>query len=360
MANKVNGIKIYPKHSLGSILCASFGVFAGFMLIIGLTFFPIFGATINGELMQVNAVDFIAYCPTLSLLGLDSIFSGMTGFTHFLAPSKYNDTFFEYVDLFKSGAADSGNYAVFWYGDAAQYGLDIILSVNYLLLMFFGLFLFIEGIIRLATGTFQKTARAFTIVCFFLMLFFIISSFFTNFCLKYIALEMMEEGETYVPKVCPMQYILFFILLACSIVQHCVYNSTIKGKLYVADARLIKGQKEPVKEPKRSKKDKKATEEVTEEEIVEETPAEEPASEAPVEEKSAPTEEPTVEEVAEEQPVAEPIPEPTPEPVPEAPKEEPAPVEAPIAEPAPEAPAEEKSAPFKETKAAPKEAKKSE
>ena len=331
MANKVNGIKIYPKHSLGSILCASFGVFAGFMLLIGLTFFPIFGATINGELMQVNAVDFIAYCPTLSSFGVDSIFSGMKGFSHFLAPSKYNDLFFEYVDLFKSGAANSENYAVFWYGDASQYGLDIIIAVNFLLLMFFGLFLFIEGIVRLGTGTFHKTAKPFTIVCFFLMLFFIISTFFTNFCLKYLALEMMGEGETYVPKVCPMQYILFFLLLACLIVQHCVYNSMIKGKLYVADARLIKGQKEEPKQPKRSKKASKEETIPEEEVVVEETPVEE----VPVEQSAL-------------------------EPVPEVPKEEPAPVENPVAEPAPEAPTAKESAPIEEPKVASEEAKKSE
>ena len=291
MATKVNGIKIYPKHSLGAILCASFGVFAGFMIIISLTFFPILGATINGTLMQVNAFDYLTYAHIFEAFGLDSL-SNMSGFTHFLAPNKYNYEFFTYLDSFRNGASSTENYAVFWYGSASG-AFDAILGASYILMMFFGLFLFIEGIVRLATGTFHKTAKPFTIVCFFLMLLFLTSSFFTNFCAKYLALELMEEGATYDPKVCPMQYILFFILLACWIVQHCIYNSMIKGKLYVADARLIKGQKEL----KKRKKTRRSTKEevIPEEEVIaEEVPAEQLA---PLE--AAPAPEPVK---AEEQP----------------------------------------------------------
>lgn len=333
MANKVNGIKIYPKHSLGSILSASFGVFAGFMLIIGLTFFPILGATINGTVSQVNAFDYLLYSHSI-LIKLDFL-SGLAGITHFLAPSKYSGEFFNYLHMFKAGAHTTGNYAVGWYPEAAQYGFDVILHLNYLLLMFFGLYLLIEGIIRLATGTFHKTAKPFTIVCFFLMLFFMICSFFTNFCAKYLALELMPEGETYVPKACPMQYILFFLMLACWIVQNWVYNKMIKGKLYVADARLIKGQKEEPKQPKRSKKASKEEEIPEEEVVVEETPLKEV-------------------------PVEQPAPEPAPKPVPEAPKEERAPSEQPVAESVTEAPAAKESAHTEEPKVAPEEAKKSE
>lgn len=300
MVSKVNRIKIYPKHSLGSILCASFAVFAGFMLIIGLTFFPILGATVNGKLTQVNAFDYLTYIPAFSSLRLD----GITGFTHFLNKGAYTRDFFDHLIAFRSVASGTGNYAVFWY-DAGAPALDTIIGVTFLLMMLMAAVLFIEGIVRLATGTYHKSAKGLTIACFFLMLLFIIASFFTNFCAKYLARELMADGETYDPKVCPMQYILFFIMLACWIVQHCVYNSMIKGKLYVADARLIKGQKEIKKQQKRSKK-----------ELVEETIPEEPAvEEAPVvEEQPAPVEEPTP------APQPELTPEPSPAPVPVEPE----------------------------------------
>ena len=333
MATKVNGIKIYPKHALGSILSASFGTFAGFMLIIGLTFFPILGATINGEVTQVNAFDYLIYAPALSP-NFDFL-SGLAGITHFLKPSRYNGEFFNYLNLFKDKAPGAGNYVVYWYGYDACNAFDVVISVCYILLIIFGLWLFIEGVVRLCTGTYHKNAKPLTVVCFFLMLLFLTCSFFTNFCAKYIAKEVMLEGETYDPKACPMQYILFFLLLACWIVQHCVYNSMIKGKLYVADARLIKGQKEEPKQPKRSKKASK--------------------------EEAIPEEEVVVEETSiEEAPVEQPAREPSPEPVPEAPKEEVAPTEQPVAEPAPEAPLAKESAPTEEPKIAPEEAKKSE
>ena len=291
MANKVNGIKIYPKHSLGSVLCASFGTFAGFMLVIGLTFFPILGATINGKLTQVNAFDYLTYAPFFSSLGLD----GITGFTHFLNKNAYNRDFFDHLIAFRSLASGTGNYAVVWY-DAGANVLDAIISFTFVLMMIMAAFLFIEGIIRLITGTYHKSAKGLTIACFFLMLLFITASFFTNFCAKYLARELMSDGETYVPKACPMQYILFFLMLACWIVQHYVYNSMIKGKLYVADARLIKGQKEIKKQQKRAKKES-VEEPIPEEPIVEEAPV---VQEEPVEE-----------------PAPAPQPEPTPEPTPE-------------------------------------------
>ena len=118
----------------------------------------------------------------------------------------------------------------------------------------------------------------------------------------------MPEGETYVPKVCPMQYIVFFILLGCWILQHWVYNSMIKGKLYVADARLIKGHKEPKFDRKALKKklkeQEKLDEDTPDEVIVEELPVEEATIEVPAEEvkevpkeetKEAPTDEVKVE-----------------------------------------------------------------
>lgn len=308
MANKVNGIKIYPKHSLGSVLCASFGTFAGFMLIIGLTFFPILGATINGKLTQVNAFDYLTYAPFFSSLGLD----GITGFTHFLNKNAYSRDFFDHLIAFRSLASGTGNYAVVWY-DAGANVLDAIISFTFVLMMIMAAFLFIEGIIRLITGTYHKSAKGLTIACFFLMLLFITASFFTNFCAKYLARELMSDGETYVPKACPMQYILFFLMLACWIVQHYVYNSMIKGKLYVADARLIKGQKEIKKQQKRSKKES-VEEPIPEEPIVEEAPV---VQEEPVEEPApAPQPEPTPE------PTLESTPEPTPEPKAEVKPEE--------------------------------------
>lgn len=331
MANKVNGIKIYPKHSLGAILCASFGTFAGFMLVIGLTFFPILGATINGKLTQVNAFDYLTYAPFFSSLGLD----GITGFTHFLNKNAYNRDFFDHLIAFRSLASGTGNYAVVWY-DAGANVLDAIISFTFVLMMIMAAFLFIEGIIRLITGTYHKSAKGLTIACFFLMLLFITASFFTNFCAKYLAREVMSEGETYVPKACPMQYILFFLMLACWIVQHYVYNSMIKGKLYVADARLIKGQKELKKRKKtrRTNKEEEIPEEVAVEEVpVEEVPAEQPG---PVEVPPAP--EPVK---AEEQPKPEPAPAPEATRVEEQPKPKAAPKVKPNEEPKVEANKEE-------------------
>ena len=315
MVSKVNGIKIYPKHSLGCILSASFGTFVGFMLLIGLTLFPIFGATINGQIMQVNGMDYFADVVSRSLSSLGDVLHSIGNATHFLASKKYNLELLNYFETFRNSASNIENYAVCWYGSAYK-AFDIILAGCYALLMLFALALFIEGIIRLATGTYHKNAKSFTIVSFFLMLLFIIASFITNFCTKYIALEVLEEGETYVAKTCAMQYVLFFICLFAWIGQHWVFTTMIKGKLYVADGRLIRKHKDKddeIKvESKKSKKQKaqepvaeEETEEVVEE-VVEEPTVEETTlvEEVPTGEEPAPQEVP-VEEVKPAEPVGE-------------------------------------------------------
>lgn len=280
MVSKVNGIKIYPKHSLGCILSASFGTFVGFMLLIGLTLFPIFGATINGQIMQVNGMDYFADVISRTSGSLGNVLHSIGNATHFLASKKYNLELLNYFETFRDSASSIENYAVSWYGNAYK-AFDIILTGCYALLMLFALALFIEGIIRLATGTYHKNAKSFTVVCFFLMLLFVIASFMTNFCTKYIALEVLGEGQTYVAKTCAMQYSLFFICLFAWIGQHWVYSSMIKGKLYVADGRLIRKHKDKddeIKvERKKSKKEKEA--DPIPEEVVEEVPIEEPAPE---------------------------------------------------------------------------------
>lgn len=273
MASKVNGIRLYSKRSIGCILSASFCVLVGLMIVLGLTFFPIFKAEINGVVSQANAFDYLAAVANDNNIDfLDSI----KGFTHFLNSNAYNDTIFDSFKTFKNSAENVPNVAVSWYGSVYAV-VDIVLGACYGILLVLGLYILIEGIVRLATGTYPKQSRAFTVISFFVMLLFVISSFITNFCIKYIALEVIGEGETYVAKACPLQYITLVILLLCWVGQYWVYVLCIKGRLYVANARRIKKHKEhneekeiddfeePKVKEKKSKKDKKVAEEVKEE-----------------------------------------------------------------------------------------------
>ena len=230
--------------------------------------------------MQVNGMDYFADVIGRNSGSLGNVLHSIGNATHFLASKKYNLELLNYFETFRDSASSIENYAVSWYGGAYK-AFDIILAGCYALLMLFALALFIEGIIRLATGTYHKNAKSFTVVCFFLMLLFVIASFITNFCTKYIALEVLGEGETYVAKTCAMQYTLFFICLFAWIGQHWVYSSMIKGKLYVADGRLIRKHKDKDDEIKiERKKSKKVKEpDPIHEEVDEEAPVEEPARE---------------------------------------------------------------------------------
>lgn len=278
MVSKVNGIKIFPKHSLGCILSASFGVFIGFMLLLGLNFFPLFKATVNVSVMQVNAFDYFCKVIGDKIEFIENI-QPLSKVTHVFAPNKYNLELLEYFKEFRHFDADSINYAVFWYAETnAWLVFDYVIAISYLLIMPFALALFIEGIIRLATGTYHKNAKSFTIVCSVLTLILMVATFFTDFCTKYLAKSSIGEGESYVSNACPMKYVLFILCILCCVGQHIVYSSMIKGKLYVADGRLIRKSKnkdnDTEDEPKKKRKQKETT----------------PVEEVPVVEEVAPVE----------------------------------------------------------------------
>ncbi|MCR5308793.1 MAG: hypothetical protein K6E21_01625 [Bacilli bacterium] len=275
MVSKVNGIKIYPKRSLGSILSGSICVFLGLMILFCLTLFPIIGATINGVVMQANAIDYAHNVLANSFLKINFLESFAKG-THFFASSKYNSDLFNYLSSFKE-ATNIGNAAVGWYTqNSISDVFDYILAFGYITLCILALFIFVEGIIRLATGTYPYISRRLTVVAFFVLTLFVISSFITNFCTKYIAKEVLGDGDIYIAKTCPLQYILWIILLICWIAQYWINVLFIKGKLYVADAALIRKNKnkEEKIEIKKSRKSKK-NETVVEETVVEPQPIEE-------------------------------------------------------------------------------------
>lgn len=288
MVSKVNGIKIYPKHSLGCILSASFGVFVGFMLLLGLNFFPIFGATINGTDMQLSAFDYLSYAFNGDIPYLMDTLEPLARVTHIFGGNKYNLKLLDYFKDFIGCAHNCGNYAVFWYGEpVVAEAFDYAIAISYALILPFALAMFIEGIIRLATGTYHKTAKPFTIICLILMIILVVASFFTNFCLKYLAKEAMAEGETYVAHACPMKYVLFVICVLGVVGQTMVFSMFIKDKLYVSNGRLIRKSKnkDVEEEPKKKRKGKEVK-------PVEEVVVEEPTS---IEESVA-VEEPAVEE----------------------------------------------------------------
>ena len=289
MVSKVNGIKIYPKRSLGTVLSGSVCVFTGFIILLLLTLFPIIGATINGTIMQANAVDYASDVFSSGDLKAINFLDSFSKGTHFFASSKYNSDLFTYLTSFKT-AGNIENAAVSWYAGGFVYLVfDYIMAFGYIILFVLAAFMLVEGIIRLATGTYPKTSRILTVVSFFVLTLFVISSFITNFCTKYIAKEVMGEGETYVVKVCPLQYILWIILLLCWVGQYWINVLFIKGKLYVADARLIKKRnkdKEEKVEMKKTRKRKEAP--VLAEEAVEDAA---PVEEVPVAEETQVNEE---------------------------------------------------------------------
>ena len=359
MVSKVNGIKIYPKHCLGSTLCAAFYVFAGFMIVFGLSFFPMLSSTINGTVMRATPLDLIGnFFEQTSEVKDGNLFKSLSVVTHFFNPKKYNSEVLNVINNLRDGASEVGNYAVFWYGSAYM-AFDIIITVSYLLLAIFGLYMLVEGIIRLVTGTYPKFCTLFTGIAFFLLILFCVSSFVTNFCLKYIALEAMPEGETYVSNACPLQYIVWGLVFACWIAEFWVYALFIKGKLYVANARLIRGRKRAKKGANDSEQDFEDEDdfddEIDEEEVIEENARTKEV--LPIEEQAKEPVKESVKETSKKQTV------------PEAPKEdltldaskkEPSPVEIPAAELAPEVPIEKISAPIEEPKEASEDAKKSE
>ena len=114
----------------------------------------------------------------------------------------------------------------------------------------------------------------------------------------------MPEGETYVSNACPLQYVVWGLVFACWIAEFWVFALLIRGKLYVAEARLMKGGKEPEKVAKRTKKEKKEV--AVEEPVKEEAPQEEPAPEepapAPIEEAPAAESTPAAEPEAKAEP----------------------------------------------------------
>ena len=270
MVNKVNGIKIYAKHSLGSVLSASFFVFCGLLIFFGLTFFPILSATVNDSVMRSNGVDYLSDVLDNSALSGANFLPSLVGITHFLNPTKYNHELFDVLGNFKNSASNVENLAVSWYGSAYAI-FDNIMAISYALLMICALFMLVEGIIRLATGTYPKFSKIFVVIAFVLMALFSISLFLTNFCLKYVALEVLGLEETYVANACPLPYIIWCLTLAIWIAEYWVNAILIKGKLYVADARLMKEPKESKKDVKGSKKVQKEEVAPTEEASIEET-----------------------------------------------------------------------------------------
>lgn len=323
MARKVNGIKIYPRHSGGSIASAVLCIVAALAIGFILTFVPIvsYNSALKG-VADLNAFDNLAYAFKCSF-DSDSLESLAAG-THFLNSDGYLEGGFEtvYADLFGFGTI--ANPVVAWYADFFTYVMHA-LAYLYIALLALAIVLLIKGVLSLFGGKYPTRCKLWTAIAFFVMMFFALGSFVTELCIRYISYEMHAAngyGKDAVKfGACFWQYLLWLLLLGCWIAEHWIYSLTIKGKLYVADARKIvkkeveEVEKEPAPEvtvtkkekikPKMAPKEEPKVEEPVKKEEPTPAPVETPAEpeevkvEAVEEPKVAASEEPKTEENAE-------------------------------------------------------------
>ena len=114
MAKKVNGIKIYPKYSVGSIISAVLCIASGLGIVFGTILFPAFSITTNEGVIFANSFDFlVAGVKGLGISGLDFL-EQIAGFTHLINGENFNTDKFistiESIALYKSK-----NIAVSWF-----------------------------------------------------------------------------------------------------------------------------------------------------------------------------------------------------------------------------------------------------
>lgn len=243
MAKKINGIKIYPKHSVGSILSAAFCMISGVIIIFGVMLMPAF--SVNSCAM--SGFDFSFYSLNKLIFNSDS-FLEVSNSLHLINPEGFNRVYcIDAITACENACNSSENIAVSWFGNISEY-LIYGIGLSSLLVVFLGVFLFIKGLIRVILGTYPKYSKLLSLLSFIFLFVFCLGIFALSFCVKHLAMEVYESGLvdfTYDTVVyCPWPYIAWGTMLVCFTGQCWIKTLAIKDKLYVAGARKIKKSRE--------------------------------------------------------------------------------------------------------------------
>lgn len=246
MAKKVNGIKIYPKYSVGSILSAVFCLLVGVGIVLGTLMLPVFTANIDGGTVGANAADFLNIgLRWLEIDGLDPVYEVLDS-THLFKTADFNvSSFSTMINSAATISSTCSNVTISWYGGV--YGWVLLAGgAGFLISLVFAAALIIIAILNLIFGTYPKGAKVLTLLSFVFMTFVAVTSFITTFCVKY---ALIEEyfGSGINDFECAYCWAPFAAWGLCGVglvVQSWIKSLMIKGKLYVSEARKIKKTKE--------------------------------------------------------------------------------------------------------------------
>lgn len=240
MAKKVNGIKIYPKYSVGSIISAAFCIISGAAIIVACVLLPVY--TIGG--LSMSGIDF-SFLAINEIGGTPEILNLSNNF-HLITPDKFNLTFcYEKINACCEAASSSSNFAVFWLQkDICKY-IIIAIGFSNILVVLLGVFLFIKGVVRVILGTYPKHSKSLSILSFIIYFIFVIGIFALSFTTKYLIEDAtINPLGDLVVEYSPWPYAAWGVMLVSFVGQCWIKTLLVKGKLYVAGARKIKKSKE--------------------------------------------------------------------------------------------------------------------
>ena len=158
MAKKVNGIKIYPRYAVGSILASVFDIVSAVIIIFACFLMPAF--TIGN--VSMTGVDFAA--ASLDKILPSESFVSIVENLHFFNPETFDIS--GVTNQIASCVANSTlsyNLVVAWFSLISDYVFYAI-GFSCLISLVFAVCLLITGLIRLILGTYPKGSKVLCIL----------------------------------------------------------------------------------------------------------------------------------------------------------------------------------------------------
>lgn len=251
MAKKVNGIKIYPRHSLSGLIGSLLVIVTALGVVFAITFLPIALVELNGATYQINGYDFADIVLRNNTFFSFELPSSIADITHLIEGDKYNQSVFEslYSSAISKGQS-CDNFVISWFGidvGICKIGdfVRLAMAASYVLVLVGCVLLLLVAIMKLIFGTYPKSAKGLSTFIFVFLFIFCLCSVIMKLCTKYIAIGTFDAAD--IPSsfgICYWQYVALGGLLLMIVVQNTLYKSAVKDKLFVPKAKKIKKNRE--------------------------------------------------------------------------------------------------------------------
>lgn len=232
MAKKINGIKILPKYSLGSILTAILLLVCALGAAV-IAVFPILSYELGGVEYSVNGLDYLNYVLCTNPFFqtdflksfVDTDFSIFTRWNEF-TPTMVTTSWY----AMKVGSFNIGSL------------IDLGIAGTFAISLLFSAIALLKGLFSLLFGYYSKGSKGITFFASLFAFLMCVCLFATNFVCNYILKEQVANDPALGTLKTTFQgwaYVAWAVMFASSILIGFIKKAIIKGKLYVPKGRSV-------------------------------------------------------------------------------------------------------------------------